>query len=499
MTRLASFVIRQRFEPRRTQLSAVHAKLTQKIVGGHDVPKPTIGSFSQDSYIQDQVENSEMPRKRLTKQIVNNRLEDRGIVLLDEYVRQTVKARFQCTCGHVWAARPNNVLSGKGCPKCGKLSAAKKMRLPQETVRKRLADRGISLIGEYLGTQTKTLFKCSKGHTWKTTPNSVLRGSGCPQCYGTNHPLTKEIVNERIADRRLTLLGEYMGAHVSTLFQCNEGHTWLARPNNILQGKNCPHCDGQFPLSPETVNERLADRGLVLVGEYVNSAAPTQFRCAVGHTWEASSANVMAGTGCPFCYDKNHPLTTEIVNERIADRGIVLLDEYINNSTYRRFQCNEGHVWEIAPANVLAGRGCSVCADHTSDNDVFYLWLTGPQEYVQLNDGEFLLKFGVSSERRDDLRIKEVAWAWNTTANLLAMVKTVGSATRTEEAAAMIGRRLKADYSHLDGWTEFRIVNETELAQIIAIAADAADYKIVWKNPVPYINQPALVQLNLDL
>lgn len=440
-----------------------------------------------------------MPRKRLTKEIVNNRLTDRGIVMLDDYVRQTVKARFQCRCGHVWAARPNNVLWGKGCPKCGRLSAAKKKRLPKETVRERLAGRGISLVGEYVGTQTRALFKCSKGHTWEAVPSSVLRGSGCPQCYDKNHPLDKESVNARIADRGITLLGEYMGAHVSTLFQCSEGHTWLARPNNILQGKNCPHCDGQFPLSPEIVNERLADRGLVLVGAYVNSVTPTQFRCAEGHTWEAAPGSVMGGTGCPFCYDKNHPLTTKTVNERIADRGIVLLDEYINNRTKRRFQCEEGHIWETAPANVLAGRGCNVCADRTSDNDVFYLWLAGPQEQVQMNDGEFLLKFGVSSERREDMRIKEVAWAWNTTANLLAVVKTMGPAIWTEEAVAKIGRRLNADCSHLNGWTEFRIVNETELAQFMAIAADAAEYKIVWKNPVPYINEPALVQLNLDL
>ena len=90
-----------------------------------------------------------MPRKRLTKEIVNERLVDRGIVMLDEYVRQTVKARFECSCGNVWEARPNNILSGKGCPECGKISASKKMRLSEETVRDRLAGKGITLISRY--------------------------------------------------------------------------------------------------------------------------------------------------------------------------------------------------------------------------------------------------------------------------------------------------------------------------------------------------------------
>jgi hypothetical protein len=238
-----------------------------------------------------------------------------------------------------------------------------------------------------------------------------------------------------------------------------------------MQGKNCPHCDGQFPLSKEIVNERIADRGLVMLGEYVTSMTKTFFQCSEGHTWEASPGNVMGGTSCPHC-SGNVRLTTEIVNDRIADLGLVLLDEYVTNSVKRRFQCSEGHVWETAPANVLSGRGCTVCAERTSDNDVFYLWIAGPQELVRLRDGEFLLKYGVTSEHREDIRIREIGYAWNTIPNVLALVKTKGPATWTEKTASRIGQRLTSDYSHLDGWTEFRIVNEIELAQLMAIAVE---------------------------
>ena len=434
----------------------------------------------------------------LTKEIVSDRLAARGIVMLDEYVHQTVKARFQCSEGHTWAARPNNVLSGKGCPKCGSISSANRKRLPANTVCDRLAEHSIILLGEYVGSQNKARFQCKKGHVWETTPNSVMGGRGCPHCYGKNLPLTKDIVNSRIADRGITLLGNYEGAHASTLFQCNESHTWEARPANILQGKNCPHCDGQFPLSKQIVNERITDRGLILLGEYKNNAKKTVFQCSEGHRWEAAPANVMAGTGCAVCAG-NLPLTTEIVNGRIADRGLVLLDEYKNNTVKRRFQCSEGHVWETAPANVLSGRGCTVCAERTSDNDVFYLWIAGPQELVRLRDGEFLLKYGVTSERRKYLRINEVGWNWNVTPNVLAVVKTIGTAIWAERAATRIGQRLTPDYSHLDGWSEFRIVNETELAHFMAIAAEAAEYKIIWRNPVPYIKEYHLEQLKLDL
>ena len=81
---------------------------------------------------------------------------------------------------------------------------------------------------------------------------------------------------------------------------------------------------------------------------------------------------------------------------------------------------------------------------------------------------------------------------------MLAIVKTKGPAIWVEKTATRIGQCLTSDYSHLDGWTEFRIVNETELAQLMAIAADAAEYQIVWNNPVLHIKEYHMEQLKLD-
>lgn len=40
---------------------------------------------------------------------------------LDQYVTALTKIRFQCkVCGYQWAAKPNSVLNGHGCPECGK-------------------------------------------------------------------------------------------------------------------------------------------------------------------------------------------------------------------------------------------------------------------------------------------------------------------------------------------------------------------------------------------
>lgn len=419
----------------------------------------------------------------LTKQIVNERIADRGLVMLGEYIHQKKKALFKCSEGHTWETAPSNVLYENGCPKCGKIKAANKRRLTKSAIRERLASRGIELIGEYSHANAKTMFRCREGHTWNAIPGSVMSGNGCPHCAGRVH-LTQEMVNERIANRGITLLGDYMGLHTKTLFQCDDGHTWKTTASVVIYGSGCPHCNGQAPLSKQVINERLSNRGIVMLGEYQNVDTKTLFRCSEGHLWETTPYHVTRKprpTGCPYCSQKS-PLSTAIVNERVKDRGYFLLDEFRTNHVKVRFQCREGHIWKAKPNNILNGRGCPECAPRTSDNDVFYLWVANGQQLVELQFGEFLIKYGSTSERLENDRIREVANSWKSTPNVLAMVKTLEPATLIEQTACQIGRRLTPDYSYLDGWTEFRVVNEGELIQLISLAEAVGEYKIVWNS-----------------
>ena len=112
--------------------------------------------------------------------------------------------------------------------------------------------------------------------------------------------LTKESVNERIADRGIAMVGEYVHSQTKAIFQCAEGHQWDALPHSVMGGKGCPRC---FKLTPEIVNARIADRGLVMIGELVNVSTKATFRCVEGHQWDAKPSSVMDKSGCPHCAD----------------------------------------------------------------------------------------------------------------------------------------------------------------------------------------------------
>ena len=49
-------------------------------------------------------------------------------------------------------------------------------------MKKRLEGRGITLVGHVRSKSGKSSFRCSNGHEWRTVPNNVAEGEGCPQC-----------------------------------------------------------------------------------------------------------------------------------------------------------------------------------------------------------------------------------------------------------------------------------------------------------------------------
>lgn len=67
-------------------------------------------------------------RAKLTHEDFIKRLKEvnSDIIAIEEYINQATKIHFMCNkCSNIWKAKPNNILNGKGCPKC-KLSKGEK-------------------------------------------------------------------------------------------------------------------------------------------------------------------------------------------------------------------------------------------------------------------------------------------------------------------------------------------------------------------------------------
>ena len=95
--------------------------------------------------------------------------------------------------------------------------------------------------------KTKILHRCKIcGYEWEALPDNLLHlKNGYPKC-GKRAKLTQEDFMEKLYDIHgddIVPLEEHKAHSIKIKFQCNKcGHIWVAKPNNILNGKGCPKC-----------------------------------------------------------------------------------------------------------------------------------------------------------------------------------------------------------------------------------------------------------------
>jgi len=188
-----------------------------------------------------------------------------------------------------------------------------------------------------------------------------------------NIRFTKEIVNDRIKSRGIAMIGEYANSITKTKFQCSHGHTWDATSGNVIHKTGCPVCNGGVGITKEIVTTRLLSRNIVMLGDYISAKSKTSFKCNEGHIWNTKPYIVFAGHGCPHCANRV-TLTKEIINKRLHKRNINLIGEYTSSHTKTDFRCETGHVWSSTPDNIIRGNGCPYCAlDYTKPASLYIL------------------------------------------------------------------------------------------------------------------------------
>jgi predicted nucleic acid-binding Zn-ribbon protein len=211
---------------------------------------------------------------------INKRLEElkeRGIEMLDPYIRSDSKYNFRClTCGHVWSTTFSSVYNvASGCYECAlkarrtnKTKRVVKKRQPtsnhakaeakREKLKTRLnelLDRHILLKEDFKGATERHIFECTLcGYLWETSFSNVYNaGTGCRQCgYKKREELKASLNKAEITDRLVLLayrrdiepLGDFQGIDKKHWFKCLKcKHEWQVPMERILyRNGSCPEC-----------------------------------------------------------------------------------------------------------------------------------------------------------------------------------------------------------------------------------------------------------------
>lgn len=174
------------------------------------------------------------------------------------------KVYWKCNNKHEWKAAIKERNKGQNCPYCSnKKILVGYNDLYTYCMKNHMED----IIEEFdvkknkftmkevtAGSDRKTWWKCSKGHSYQSSPSRrVIRGSGCGICShnilvkGVNDLLTTnpEIAKEWDYEKNKVGPDEVMaGSNIEKYwFICPKGHSYKSAPLNRKKGTNCPQCN----------------------------------------------------------------------------------------------------------------------------------------------------------------------------------------------------------------------------------------------------------------
>ena len=293
------------------------------------------------------------------KQIAESR---NGECLSKEYIHALRKLKWKCSDGHKWEATPHMIKRGTWCPVC-----ARNIPLTIKEMHKIAKSRdGECLSDQYVNTRTKLKWRCSEGHEWEAAPSDIKSGKWCRICAGLA-PLTIEEMHEIAKSRNGECLSDqYVNSQTKLKWRCSEGHKWESTPNSIKRGGWCRICAGLAPLTIEEMHKIAKSRdGECLSDKYMNSQTKLKWRCSEGHEWKAVPSSVKQGSWCPYCVGRHE--TIDHIYEIAKSRGgECLSNEYIDAKTNLLWKCSKGHIWEATPDNIKRGTWCPVCGIENS-------------------------------------------------------------------------------------------------------------------------------------
>jgi len=299
-------------------------------------------------------------------------------------------------CQYEWETSINSIInSGSGCPECSGnipytlqrlLDKVKFLNITESIDFSKVSDEDVS------NCYSKIPLICKKcKYNWKPSINSIVRGSGCPDCAGSA-PYTlqrlldkanKLKIDEKIDFSKVT--EEHISNSKSKIplicKKCN--YEWSPAIGNIISGNGCPYCGGKIPYTLQ----RLLDKASLLniteiidfskvTEEHIDNGAHSKIplickKC--NYKWNPTIHSIItSGNRCSYCSGKAS-YTLEILLDKAKKLNIderldfsKVTEEHIYNGGISKIplickKCN--YEWNPTISGIINSKsGCPYCS-----------------------------------------------------------------------------------------------------------------------------------------
>jgi hypothetical protein len=208
--------------------------------------------------------------------------------VLSQYVNAKTKIKMRHSCGEIYEATPDKIISrGDGCPGCKGDRFAKKMINKASTHFSdkftKLSNGEYELLSEYRGLSKYITVKhivCN--HIYKVRAGNFSSGRKCPKCMEVQRRVSRRtdvnIINKRIYDKfenRIRLAGTYNGYNEHSEFICSDcDFTFTSSVASLLNANvkgGCPSCTTSNSFGEVKIKEYLSQKGVLFESQYTFS------------------------------------------------------------------------------------------------------------------------------------------------------------------------------------------------------------------------------------
>lgn len=187
---------------------------------------------------------------------------------------------------------------------------------------------------EYKDNKTKICIICPiHGEFWQR-PNNHLSGQGCPYCGGTHKYTTEEFIKksrEVHGDKYDYSKAKYVGWRKKVKIICPIHGEFEQIPFDHLRGHGCIKCMGDeisknktkpYDLFLESALKKHNFKYKYDINTYVNRNTKMKIICPIhGEFWQTPS-NHLRGQGCPYCKDS---LLEKEVENILTENNIIFI------------------------------------------------------------------------------------------------------------------------------------------------------------------------------
>lgn len=234
----------------------------------------------------------------------------------------------------------------------------------------------------YINAKTKVCITCPEhGEFWQT-PDSHLRGRGCPKCSGKLINTTEEFINKakEVHNNKYTYNKcNYITAKQKVIITCPIHGDFEQTPDaHIRLKQGCPKCKADktskcyrkdievFINQASKIHNNKYDYSKF---NYVNSSTKGTIICPIHGEFKQTPSNHLSGKGCPECGKLIISLKNRLTNNEVLDKCKKVHPEYIypedfyNYSTHRiKFICpKHGMVEQNLWDHIYSWSGCPKC------------------------------------------------------------------------------------------------------------------------------------------